>query len=105
MRHLFFLLFITLTILSCIRINTGKSDIRERDYKGKIKEIYQDHQNHMAWTFVVQSKSSNFEIVANIWPRSWEYAQVGDSIIKPADTLMIIIKKNDSARREFFYKF
>jgi len=92
-------------MLSCIRINTGKNDIKERYYRGEIGKIYQDNSNHMAWTFVVQAKGSSFEIVANIWPRSWEYAVVGDSIIKPPDTLMIIIKKNDTTQKEFLYKF
>jgi len=92
-------------LFSCIRIDTGKKYCREEHYSGVILDIYQDKINHYSWTYKISNTKFLFDRDAQLWPKSWEYAQVGDSIIKPADTLMIIIKKNDSTKREFFYKF
>ncbi|MBN1250655.1 MAG: hypothetical protein JXR51_15345 [Bacteroidales bacterium] len=74
-----------------------------QEYKGVINKIYKDETNHMVYTFNI--KISNGEILTEnvgIWPHIWKYAKVGDSIIKPADTLMIIVKKRDASYREFF---
>lgn len=104
MKKTFILLLALFLVLSCIKINTGKDQMKHERYKGVITKIYQDESNHFMNTFEINAKTRFIEI-ANYYPKSWEYAQVGDSIIKPPDTLMIIIKKNDTTQKEFFYKF
>jgi len=102
----FILIFFLLFAFGCIRYDGAKKHIKPNKYKGVIEEIYRDDRNHGMWTFTVNTTDNeSINIVANSWSRSWEYAEIGDSIIKPADTLMIIIKKNDSTYKEFFYKF
>ncbi len=56
------------------------------------------------YTFTIKSDSIEFDDIIDFYSDAWQYAKVGDSIIKPADTLMIIIKMNDSTSREFLYK-
>jgi len=76
------------------------------NFKGTITKIYQDKRSHYEYIFEIKSNSELIELNAEDWhPRSWAYARVGDSIIKPADTLLIIIKKNDSTFNDFFYVF
>ena len=90
---------------ACIRIDTGKKESKAECFKGIITKIFQDDKQHYMYTFEIHTPNQIIIENAEIWSKSWSYAQVGDSIIKPADTLMIIIKKNDSTKREFFYKF
>jgi len=100
------LILISIVLLTgCIRIDTGKKESKAECFKGIITKIYQDDKQHYMYTFEIHTPNQVIIENAEIWSKSWSYAQVGDSIIKPTDTLMIIIKKNDSTEREFFYKF
>ncbi len=81
-----------------------KKDFRKRNaYKGIITKKYIPPYSHEMYAFKVKTDSSEFEEIADFFSYSYEYAEVGDSIIKPSDTLMIIIKK-DSTYRKFFYR-
>ena len=101
----FILIFFLLFAFGCIRYDGIKKSNKAEGYKGIITKIYQDDRNHGVSTFNIRTEKEEFKRLATLYPRSWEYAEIGDSIIKPADTLMIIIKKNDSTYKEFFYKF
>ena len=80
--------------------------MKKMNFKGTITRIYEDKRSHYEYCFEIKTDSDIFEINAEDWrSHSWEYATVGDSIIKPADTLMIIIKKNDSTFKKFSYHF
>jgi len=92
-------------LFSCIRIDTGKNSCKVDDYKGVITKIFQDEIHHSTWTFQIKSDNGTFDRDAQLWPKSWEYAKVGDSILKQADTLLLIIMKNDTTQKEFNYKF
>jgi hypothetical protein len=100
-----FIVLFSIILCSCIRIDTGKNDTKKENYKGIITKIYQDDKEHYMYTFEIKTNTIIFNECAQLWPKSWEYAKVGDSIIKKKDTLMITIKKNDSTYREFEYKF
>jgi hypothetical protein len=97
-----FFITIVLILLSCIRIDNGREEQKKESYKGIITEIYQEEMNHYMWRINTDCDNN---LIGNDWPRSWEYAKIGDSIIKPPDTLMIIIKKSDGTYKEFFYDF
>jgi len=92
-------------LISCIRIDTGKNSCKKDDYKGTITKIFQDEIHHYTWTFQIKSDNRTFDRDAQLWPKSWEYASVGDSILKQADTLILTVKKNDKTQKEFNYKF
>ncbi len=104
MKKIIFIIF-SLFLFSCIRIDTAKEGTKQQTYKGAITKIYQDKWNHMAYTFDIKTSGELIIDVVDIWPKIWGYAAIGDSIIKPADTLIIIVKKNDSTFKEFQYKF
>jgi len=102
----FILILFLLFAFGCIRYDGIKKRHKPEEFKGIITKIYQDGRNHGVFTFDIKTEEEEeFKRMAGLYPRSWEYAEIGDSIIKPADTLMIIIKKNDSTYKEFFYKF
>ena len=99
------LIFIVILLYSCIRIDAGRNKTLKDNYKGVITKIYQDEIHHYTWTFQIKTNTDIIDRDAQLWPKCWEYAKVGDSIIKPADTLMIIITKNVNTSKKFFYKF
>ena len=72
-------------------------------YKGVILKNYQDDNNHGMLTFDVKDEDNKSSIVVDKWPRCWEYAEVGDSVIKPPDTLLFIIKKPNGEEKHFKY--
>ncbi len=90
---------------ACIRYDGGKEHTRTRKYNGTVVSIFQDTKNHYMYTFLIKIKKDTIEECAEFWPKSWEYAKVGDSIIKPKDTLMLIIKKPTGKFKKFYYMF
>ena len=99
------LILIVFLSFSCIRIDGAKKSIKKNAYLGIITDIFRDKWNHDMRTFKIKIDSVEMEECADCFPYSWEYARVGDSIIKPPDTLMIIIKKPNGESKEFFYRF
>ena len=79
--------------------------IKKVNYAGVITKIYQEPTRHNNYFFeICIEKDVETTINASWWWHSWAFANVGDSIIKPPDTLMIIIKKPDGRSQEFFYR-
>jgi hypothetical protein len=101
-RKSILILIILFSFVSCIN-ELSKKRIKSVEYRGTIVDIYQSW-NHNVFSFLVNSENGEFQENAESWPYSWEYASIGDSIIKPPDTLMIIIKKPDGSGKEFFYR-
>jgi hypothetical protein len=82
----------------------AEKDTKKDYFKGVITKIYQIPMKHNMRVFDIHTEYGESGVTADHWPYSWEYASVGDSIIKPPDTLMIIIKKPDGSSKEFFYR-
>jgi hypothetical protein len=84
----------------------AEKSVKEVHYKGRITKIYQVPMKHNNFFFDIYTEeyAETSETASDWWYSSWEYASVGDSIIKPPDTLMIIIKKPDGSSKEFFYR-
>ena len=102
MKHLFLAVFI-IVLLAFFSCNRNKKATRIISYKGVITKIYRDNSNHGMFTFdIIDGQYKSF-VLAEKWPRSWEYAEVGDSVIKPPDTLMLIIKKPNGEEKHFNY--
>ena len=105
--------FILIVIIFAIMIrsfisfvnNMGKKKVKEDFYRGIITRIYQEPMKHNMYFFDINTEYGKTGETASFWyPLPWEFADVGDSIIKPPDTLMIIIKKPDGRSKEFFYR-
>ena len=94
---------ILMLFLSCIN-EMARNKIKQDEYKGIIVDKYKESINHDARTFMILIDNNNYETSAEFWPYAWEYASVGDSIIKPKDELKIIIKKKDGSSDVFFYQ-
>jgi len=94
-------IFIIVCLLSCLTEN----DMKKVAFKGLIAKIYQDVDNHSMYTFLIKTSDKSITGVADVFPNSWEYASVGDSIIKEKDELYIkIIRKNGEYKRFYFQK-
>lgn len=86
------------------RYDGARESIKSTEFEGVITNTFKEF-SHNANVFRINAQNTSFEFSPDLWPDIWKYAEIGDSIIKPKDTLMIIIKKNDSISREFFYEF
>jgi hypothetical protein len=82
---------------------SSKKSVKEDFYRGVITRIYQEPMKHNMYFFDIHTNDGETGETASFWRHSWKYASVGDSIIKPPDTLMIIIKKPDGSSKGFFY--
>ena len=107
----FILFFLTVIIVAitthfCISFANENTDkkIKKESYSGIITDVFRQTWNHDMWTFTVKIDSVEMKECAEWYPYSWEYASVGDSIIKPPDTLIIIIKKPNGESKDFFYR-
>lgn len=76
---------------SCLIINNVKNDA----YKGIITRTFNDVENHYVFSFTIRTNNETFVIISENFPRSWEFASVGDSIIKNKGETSIIIKKSN----------
>ena len=83
---------------------TLKKGISEITFEGKINEIYRDLNNHYAYTFTIKTQENDISIVADDFPESWNYAEIGDSIFKQKEEMNITIKKKNGECGRFFYK-
>ena len=100
MIRLIILLF-SIVITSCTF--GDKKDVREMSFRGVLIKNYQDDNNHGMLTFDIQDQSKTFSIISERWAGCWKFARSGDSVIKLADTTMLIIKKPTGEEKHFFY--
>jgi len=97
------LLILNLIIILSSCTFGDKKRTRQESYRGLIIKNYRDYHNHGMYTFDVKTKDHKFKVLSEAWPRSWEYAKVGDSVIKLPDTLILIIKKPNGEAKYFNY--
>lgn len=92
---------------SCLN-NSLKEDIKASSYNGIITDKYEDRENHSISIFVIKKNGGEYiEEAADLFYGSWQYANVGDSIIKEKGKMYIIIKRkraNDKTTAIFNYK-
>jgi hypothetical protein len=92
---------------SFISFVNGRAEKAEKEdfYRGVITKIYREPMKHDNHFFDIHTEElGETTLNASFWSKSWEFASVGDSIIKPPDTLMIIIKKPNGESKEFYYR-
>ena len=95
-------IFLLICMSSCE--NRFRNHIQELYFKGVILKIYNDVDNHNMYTFKIKILNSYFDGVADIFPDSWGYAEVGDSILKLNGELSITIKKKNGDSKIFYYQ-
>jgi len=83
--------------------NIDEKKVKKGFYKGVITKIYREPMQHDMYFFDIHTECGVTGVTASFWSKSWEFASVGDSIIKPPDTLMTIIIKPNGESKEFFY--
>ena len=94
-------IFIILSFGSCNYI--AKERTRKDFYKGIITAKFIDERNHLDENYLFKSKTDTFFESGEIYPDSWEYANVGDSIIKEKGELYLTIKKKNGDSKMFPY--
>jgi len=104
MKKTFVVKLIVLAICMTSCKDRFSNRIKELHFKGIILKIYNDVDNHNMYTFKIRTLNKDFNGVADIFPESWSYAEVGDSIIKEKDELSITIKKKDGDRKIFYFE-
>jgi len=97
------LLLIVFLLSSCTFGDKGRT--YKKSFKGVIIKKYQNDKNHGMLTFDIVNNNQKFWVISERWPRCWEFAEVGDSIIKPPDTLILTIKKPNGTEKHFNYNW
>ena len=74
-------------------------------FAGKVDSLYIHKWHHGNRMAKISDSVWSKDIVISDWPMAWRYVEVGDSIIKGSDTLILIIKKKDGKKKVFDSKY
>lgn len=86
--------------LSCVNNNKNIIDYnRDTELKSIITDIYIDRKNYYLYRFKIEGVNS--DLYAAYYIDSWEYASIGDSIIKNKGDDFITIKKANGDSKRF----
>ena len=96
-------LFLSIVLLhSCFNNNHNVNTTFDLEFRCKIVNIYKDAKNHNCTFFDLKSQNGTLSnIVADSFPGSEEFANIGDSIIKDYGKISITIKKKDGNEKTF----
>jgi len=101
-KNIIKLIILVFCLISCR--DKVRNHIKDIQFKGIILKIFNDTDNHNMYTFKIKTSNNSIDGVADIFPNSWSYAEVGDSIIKEKDELSITIKKKNGDSKIFYYQ-
>lgn len=76
--------------------------VKKEIYSGTIIQKFNDIEFHNERTFKIKTSNDTTYETANTFPDSWEYAEVGDSIIKIKGELYFTIKKKNGELKDFY---
>lgn len=96
-----------LTLAAFVNYYNNKSNrnLYKKDvYKGIVYKKITESNRHGNSYLVVIDESDTFNISLYEWPYLWEYAELGDTLIKPADTLLLYVKKKNGTVKTIIYK-
>lgn len=94
------LIFLLVFINACT--NYKYKDILKEDYRGVIILKYPDG-NIEEEGFLIYNNNECFKLETRYYDELYDYAGVGDSIIKSDSTLFILIRKKDGNYEYFCY--
>jgi len=77
--------------------------VKKDKYSGIIIQKFDDIENHNVSAFKIKTDNDTISEAADFFPNSWEYAEVGDSIIKVKGELYFTIKKKSGELKDFYY--
>lgn len=69
---------------------------KQQDYRGILLEIFFDKENRAQEIYRIQTIEGNVNLTTRSYPKSSNYIEIGDSIIKEKGKLEIVIKKKKS---------
>jgi hypothetical protein len=105
-----FILVIAILFLYSCHSNYNRSVCKNENYRGVITKKYEMLMNHNMWTFDIHGDNYSinevnysFKTNVGVFPRCWDYAEVGDSVIKKKDSLYLRIKKPNGNNQIFYY--
>lgn len=105
MKHQIFYILL-LIISSCSNSEDYKRRTLSEEFSGKIVGLYIDEKNHSVYVFKIETIGNDtIDIIADFYPKSWQYASINDSIIKQKNDLFLSIKKSNSEIKQFNSKF
>ena len=95
-------------VTSCNQL--AKEKFVESSYKGIINSKYREKMDHNTQIFGINSKGQDhsMKVAASVFHGAYDYATIGDSIIKTKGELCITIKKknnNFSDYMTFYYNY
>lgn len=96
------IIFVSLLITSCNKLS--ESQLKDDCYNGIIVNKFRNEYNHNTTTFQIRTDELEFNEGAFLFPGAWDYADIGDSIIKKRGEMLIIIKKSDENYKSFIYR-
>jgi hypothetical protein len=74
----------------------AENELKGISYRGIVSSKYKEEKNHNVNMFKVDSGKLSFKVDAFIFHGAFEYAQIGDSLIKNKGEMEITIKKKKS---------
>ena len=100
---IYVILFLCIVLLySCFNNNHNVNTTFDLEFRCKIVSIYKDVKNHNCTFFDLKSQNGTLlNIVADSFPGSEKFANIGDSIIKDYGKISITIKKKDGNEKTF----
>lgn len=97
----YFFIYSLLVLITNISCTNNREIILKEDCLGTIRSIYRDQNNHNVHVFNIESNGIERILISDFFPQSWEYAAIGDSIIKKKEDSFIIIKKKNGSSKIF----
>ncbi len=101
-KNIIGLIILVFCLISCK--DRVRNHIKDIQFKGIVLKIFKDKDNHNMYTFKIKTSNNSLDGVADIFPNSWEYAEIGDSIIKEKGELYITIKKKNGDNKIFYFE-
>lgn len=90
------ILIIFYGFISILLDKCAKNKQEEIEYRGILKEVFLDANNRNQYTYRIQTNDSTINQTVTPYSKSFDYTEVGDSIIKEKGKLQITIKKKES---------
>jgi hypothetical protein len=103
MRKRYLFLYIILFFFAC---TNSKNEVKDASFRGVITDKYNNFKSHGQCMYNIYSKNNeDLCLYAEDFPKLWEFAEIGDSVIKIKDSLKIEIKKKNGMSRTFYADF
>lgn len=83
-------------LISVLLEKCAENNQKDIEYRGVLTEIFLDAENRNQYTYKIQTNNNIINQAVTSYSKSFDYIEIGDSIIKEKGGLEIIIKKKNS---------